>query len=212
MRTFAASWAIRLGRWSRAALPLYLPVCLALCLSGCGEPPAVATAQLRLAAEKPGAADAAPILQLTLGQRFTLGEQEATAQLSRLDLKYTDSQGRAAALVRAAVVYGEPDQTLDEKFAALTDEAKVTVNLKDTYQPVGAPGDFVTADGSAGQWRRYEYQDSNQQKQAHVFAVLDLRKQDAVYVRMQLITPAANWDRLQGDFLALLQSMKRIAP
>lgn len=190
-------------------------VMVALALAGCGAdtpaPPPEGMSMRLAPAQAGAAADAAPVASLWVPKTagYELKEQESTAQLSRLLFVYKDKKGNEAAYLMVGIIYGEADQSLDEKFTSLVDEDKVAVKDVASYKPVGEPQNFTTEDGLPGQLRVFTFLDEKGQKQIHAFALLDLRKKDAVYARIKLTTLEGNFRVLDPQFQVFLKQLKR---
>ncbi|MGH7146005.1 MAG: hypothetical protein ACREJ2_17985 [Planctomycetota bacterium] len=202
--------------WTWLALVLVMGLA-GLAAGGCGEGPDGSGGQVNLQlAPSVAAADAGakakPILCLPVIDGFTSTGSKITARMAEADFKYTDAAGEAAALLRVSVTFGEPDQSLDAKFKSIVDETRVIVKNAASFQPQAAPEKITTGDGIPGEIRTYTYLDESGNPQLYAFALLDLRRTDAAYVRVQMLTPKPNWKKLGPRFAAFLNETRRVAP
>ena len=175
----------RIGAFSTA----FAAVAVVLMAAGCDEtppgvPPAATSMQLlpakAVAADPATSGSPSPRLLIPKIEHFEIKEEQAKPEYSLVALAYKDGKGRDAATLKVLIPYGEPDQTLDEKFKTMVDEAKVSIKDPASYQDLGAPQEFQMVDGIPGQLRVYSYLDDKGTKMTQALALLDMRKKDAV--------------------------------
>ncbi|HTL52266.1 MAG TPA: hypothetical protein VL860_06820 [Planctomycetota bacterium] len=188
-----------------------------LVLTGCGDGPSGPQPEgmlLRLAPAQTANEMGAPAvasLWVPKSPGYELKEQQSTADFSKLVFVYKDKNGRDAALLLVAVAFGEADQPLPEKFATLLKEDEDAVKHADAFKPLGPLAPFTTQDGLSGLSGVFRFP-GVPSPQIKAIGLLDLRKKDAVYVRVQLLTPEVNWKILENQFNDFLKQLKRSAP